>query len=39
MLLQWAKFIELGANIDTQVIEKKVAELNPACCASLIYTV
>ena len=31
--------MELGNSIDTQVVEDKIAEQKPGCCASLIYTV
>ena len=31
--------MELGTSIDDQVIEDKIAQLNPGHCASIIYTV
>jgi long-chain-fatty-acid--CoA ligase ACSBG len=35
---EWSQFMEMGQNIDDQVIESKISQLNPACCASIIYT-
>ncbi len=39
MFWQWEQFIELGKDIETSVIEDKVAAMNPNQCALLIYTV
>ncbi len=36
---QWEQFMELGKDIETSVIEDKVAAMKPNQCATLVYTV
>lgn len=37
-LLYWEEFLEIGLDVQSEVIEAKIAEQQPGQCCSMIFT-